>query len=103
MEEIPPKRLSKEKREKIVCGCTDRGSNIKKAMKDAGIKWIACFAHCLNTCVKDTINDMSSQQIEDEFHFGFAALKKKIYELVTKMKQSVLKHILYLGYIFMIT
>lgn len=77
--------------DKVIASCTDRGSNVKKALRDAGIRWIACFAHCLNTCVKDAFKDMTSGEIELEF--GFGATKKRISELVTLLKISTVAKI----------
>merc|ERR1719245_416388 len=61
---------------------------MKAAMRDAGIRWIACFAHCINTCVKASFKDIESPEFEVEL--GFGALKKKVKGTVTLFKQSVL-------------
>ena len=74
--------------EKVLCACSDRGGNVKKAIIEAGIKLIACFAHVLNTCVKDTFKEMGSKEIEEKYKFGYDTLMKKISDLVTLMKRS---------------
>merc|ERR1719229_788007 len=61
--------------DKLVCGCTDAGSNIKKAFKDAGIPRIHCFAHCLNLCVKEAFKVMESADMELHYNFGYKALR----------------------------
>ena len=72
---------------KLVCGCSDDGANVKKAFRDAGLSRICCFAHCLNTCVKDSFKMMETV-VEDEFHFGFGAVMKKVSDLTTLMHRS---------------
>ncbi len=65
-------------KEKVVAAVSDNGANIKKALHDAEITNIGCYAHTLNLAVNESLAAV----------YGFDALKKKISSLVTLLHQS---------------
>jgi hypothetical protein len=58
--------------EKIVCAVSDNAKNVKKAISDAGITGISCFAHTLNLCVEAALKAVPE----------FEEMRKKISEMV---------------------
>jgi hypothetical protein len=64
--------------DKIVCAVSDNAANVKKAIVDANMNGIPCFAHTLNLCIKDSLAAMEA----------FEPLRKKIVELVGFLHRS---------------
>jgi hypothetical protein len=64
--------------EKVVAAVTDNAANVKKAIADADIKHIPCFAHTLNLCVTAALMEMPE----------LVQLRNKISALVTFTRKS---------------
>jgi hypothetical protein len=63
---------------KIVCCVSDNANNVVKAIEDAGLEQIGCFAHKLNLIVQDALKIFPV----------FLELKKKMSDLVTFVHRS---------------
>lgn len=90
---------SNDVRLKIVCGVTDGGSNIKKAIPLGGWVRIGCFAHALNlvandamkTClaaIAQALKDARVLTREEEGMQNFDEIRKKIRKFVERLHRS---------------
>lgn len=59
--------------DKLICGTTDQGANIKKAMElyseRKGVSWIPCSSHKIQLCINKAIAEtQSAKEIFDKSH-----------------------------------
>ncbi len=64
--------------DKVVCVVSDNAANVKKAISEAGLQNVGCFAHTLNLAINDALRSCPS----------FESLRQKISDLVTFLHQS---------------